>query len=189
MKFRNGTEFRFATPKYSHIWGRLLQIGGFLMLLSVYGIRSTEVARLRLSDIDWQQEAIAFTRSKGSARHLVPLRRSVGAAIVRYLKEVRPQSPHREVFLTRRAPICPISNSVVFSIVARQLRKRAPSLKHHGPHSIRHACATHLINQGFSLKEIGDHLGHRDLNATRIYAEVDLVRLREVASFDLGELL
>ena len=160
-----------------------------LMLLSVYGIRSTEVARLRLSDIDWQQEAIAFTRSKGSARHLVPLRRSVGAAIVRYLKEVRPQSPHREVFLTRRAPICPISNSVVFSIVARQLRKRAPSLKHHGPHSIRHACATHLINQGFSLKEIGDHLGHRDLNATRIYAKVDLIRLREVASFDLGELL
>jgi integrase/recombinase XerD len=39
------------------------------------------------------------------------------------------------------------------------------------------------------LKEIGDHLGHRDLNATRIYAKVDLVRLREVASFDLGELL
>ncbi len=44
-------------------------------------------------------------------------------------------------------------------------------------------------HQGLSLKEIGDHLGHRDLEATRIYAKVDLVRLREVANFDLGELL
>jgi site-specific recombinase XerD len=39
------------------------------------------------------------------------------------------------------------------------------------------------------LKEIGDHLGHRDVEATRIYAKVDLVRLREVGDFDLGELL
>jgi integrase/recombinase XerD len=77
----------------------------------------------------------------------------------------------------------------MWAIVAGQLRKRAPSLKHHGPHAIRHACATRLINQGFSLKEIGDHLSQRDLDATRIYAKVDLVRLREVATFDLGGLL
>jgi integrase/recombinase XerD len=160
-----------------------------LMLLAVYGVRSREVTRLQLSDIDWQQETILFTRSKGSARHLFPLRASVGAAIIRYLKEVRPQSSHRQVFLTRHAPISPISNAVIWPIVARQLRKRAPSLKHHGPHSIRHACATRLINQGFSLKEIGDYLGQHDPDATRIYAKVDLVRLREVASFDLGELL
>jgi site-specific recombinase XerD len=60
---------------------------------------------------------------------------------------------------------------------------------HHGPHSLRHACATHLISEGFSLKEIGDHLGHRSTSATRIYAKVDLPRLREVAAFDLGGLL
>jgi integrase/recombinase XerD len=143
----------------------------------------------RFGQFDWQQETIAFTRSKGSARHLFPLRPSVGAAIIRYLKEVRPKSPHREVFLTRRAPISPLSNGAMWAIVACQLRKRAPSLKHHGPHAIRHACATRLINQGFSLKEIGDHLGQRDPDATRIYAKVDLVRLREVATFDLGGLL
>jgi integrase/recombinase XerD len=62
-------------------------------------------------------------------------------------------------------------------------------LRHFGPHSLRHACATRLINQGLSLKEVGDHLGQRNPDATRIYAKVDLVRLREVATFDLGELL
>ncbi len=160
-----------------------------LMLLAVYGVRSREVARLQLTDIDWQRETIVFTRSKVAGSHSFPLRQSVGAAIIRYLKEVRPKSPHRQVFLTMRAPICPLSGGAMWAVVSRQLRKRALSIKHHGPHSLRHACATRLINQGLSLKEIGDHLGHRDVEATRIYAKVDLVRLREVANFDLGELL
>src|SRR6267378_3969340 len=160
-----------------------------LMLLAVYGVRSGEVARLQLTDIEWQRETITFTRSKIARSHLFPLRPSVGASIIRYLKEVRPKSPYRQVFLTRRAPVGPISNGAMWAVVSRQLRKRAPSLKHHGPHSLRHACATRLINQGLSLKEIGDHLGHRDVEATRIYAKVDLARLGEVADFDLGELL
>jgi len=160
-----------------------------LMLLAVYGVRSREVARLQLRDIDWKNGTIAFTRSKGGARHSFPLHPSVGTAIIRYLKEVRPKSPHRQVFLTRLAPIGPLSNGAIWAIVGYRLRKRAPFLKHHGPHSIRHACATRLINEGLSLKEIGDHLGQRDPEATRIYAKVDLVRLREVASFDLGGLL
>src|SRR6266852_2287299 len=160
-----------------------------LMLLAVYGVRSGEVARLQLTDIDWQRETITFTRSKTAGRHSFPLGPCVGAAIIRYLKEVRSKSLHPEVFLTRRAPVGPISNGAMWAVVSRQLRKRAPSLKHHGPHSLRHACATRLINQGLSLKEIGDHLGHRDVEATRIYAKVDLARLRDVADFDLGELL
>jgi integrase/recombinase XerD len=160
-----------------------------LMLLAVYGVRSGEVARLQLTDIDWQRETITFTRSKMAGTHSFPLSPSVGAAIIRYLKEVRPKSLHRQAFLTWRAPVGPISNGAMWAVVSRQLRKRAPSLKHHGPHSLRHACATHLINQGLSLKEIGDHLGHRDVEATRIYAKVDLARLRDVADFDLGELL
>ncbi len=160
-----------------------------LMLLAVYGVRSGEVARLQPTDIDWQRDTITFRRSKMAGSHSFPLRPSVGAAIIRYVKEVRPKSPRRQVFLTRRAPVGPLSGGAMWAVVSRQLRKRAPSLRHHGPHSLRHACATRLINQGLSLKEIGDHLGHRDVEATRIYAKVDLVRLREVADFDLGELL
>jgi hypothetical protein len=45
------------------------------------------------------------------------------------------------------------------------------------------------VEEGFSLKEIGDHLGHRSAFSTRTYAKVDLAGLREVASFDLGGLL
>jgi site-specific recombinase XerD len=51
------------------------------------------------------------------------------------------------------------------------------------------ACATHLLEQGASLKEIGDLLGHRDFRSTSIYAKVHLQQLRRVADFDLGGLL
>jgi integrase len=160
-----------------------------LLLFALYGVRSKEVARLQLSDIDWQQDKIFFTRSKGAGRHEFPLLPAVGTAIIRYLKEARPKSPHRQIFLTTVAPIGPLSGGAIWFAVSRRLRERAPLLRHFGPHSLRHACATRLINQGLTLKEVGDHLGQRDPDATRIYAKVDLVRLREVATFDLGELL
>jgi integrase len=54
-----------------------------------------------------------------------------------------------------------------------------------GPHCLRHGCAGHLVAAGISLKEIGDHLGHRGAYATRVYAKADLAGLREVADFDL----
>jgi integrase len=60
---------------------------------------------------------------------------------------------------------------------------------HRGPHSLRHACATRLLAEGLSMKEIGDHLGHRNPDSTRVYAKVDLAGLRQVADFEMGGVL
>jgi len=160
-----------------------------LMLFAVYGVRAGEVARLQLNDIEWRRETIVFTRSKLLGNHSFPLCQTVGEAIIRYLKVVRPRSSARELFLTMRAPFRPLTSGALCQLVARQLKPMGLPIKHHGPHSLRHACATRLINEGLSLKEVGDHLGHRCPETTRIYAKVDLAHLREVASFDLGGLL
>jgi len=160
-----------------------------LMLLSVYGLRAGEVARLRLEDFNWEREVIAVARSKTQRAQIYPLCRPVGDAVLRYLREGRPHSAHREVFLSLRAPIRPLSRGALTSLVTRRLHALGVTLSHYGPHSLRHACATHLLEQGLSLKAIGDHLGHRDPNATRIYAKVDLAGLRQVADFDLGGML
>ena len=157
-----------------------------LMVLAMYGVRAGEIARLKLEDIDWENESITFRRSKQLTRQPFPLAHSAAAAILKYLKEARPLSAHREVFLTTRAPFRPITSGTLWPVVARRLRPLGLSIKHHGPHALRHACATYLINQGLSLKEISDHLGHRNAETTRIYAKVDLTRLRQVAEFDLG---
>lgn len=158
-----------------------------LLLLAIYGLRSGEVVQLRLDDLDWERELLFVRRSKSQDAHVYPLARAVGDAVLRYVTDVRPSSTHREVFLTRDAPYRPL-RSGLWRIVSSRLRPLGVSLSHYGPHALRHACATYLLAQGFSMKEIGDHLGHRDPDATRIYAKVDVTGLRRVADFDLGDL-
>lgn len=161
-----------------------------LQVLAVYGLRSSELTGLCLKDIDWKNERFYLRRSKRSKPQIFPLLDSVGNAILRYLQQVRPNNYKlKEVFISRQAPYRPLSTSTIYQIVSKRLKPLNLNIKHQGPHSLRHGCATHLINEGFSLKEISDHLGHQELETTRIYAKVDLVNLRKVAEMDWGELL
>ena len=160
-----------------------------LMLFVVYGLRSEEVQGLKLEDLDWNRELIHIVRPKSRRTQQYPLTQTVGEAILRYLKQVRLHRPSRHVFLTLNAPYGPLSRSSLWKAVSERLRRLKPSIRHYGPHSLRHACATHLLSEGLSMKEIGDHLGHRNPDTTRTYAKVDLAGLREVAEFDLGGLL
>jgi site-specific recombinase XerD len=159
-----------------------------LLLLAVYGLRAGEVIRLRLEDFDWEREVLSVTRSKSQRPQIYPLSRPVGDAVLRYLREGRPRSSFREVFLTLHAPMGPLSGGALGSVVRTRLHGLGVSLAHYGAHALRHACAAHLLSEGLSLKEIGDHLGHQHPDSTRVYAKVDLAGLRQVADFDLGGL-
>jgi site-specific recombinase XerD len=159
-----------------------------LMLLAVYGLRAGEVTALCLKDFDWDQESLFIPRGKSGPRNY-PLCRPVGAAVLRYLREVRPRSDRREVFLTLVPPYRPLTAKSLGRAVYRRFHALGLVLPHYGAHMLRHACASHLLSQGLSLKEIGDHLGHRSPDATRIYAKVDLAALRTVGAVDLGDLL
>jgi site-specific recombinase XerD len=156
-----------------------------LMLLAVYGLRAGEVVGLRLENFDWERELLTVQYGKRQGPRLYPLCRSVGAAVLRYLREVRRKSARREVFLNLQAPFGPMSCSLLGHLVRKRLRALGVTLPHYGPHALRHSCATHLLAQGLSLKEIGDHLGHQSPETTRLYAKVDLVGLRAVGDFDL----
>ena len=160
-----------------------------LMLFAVYGLRSEEVQGLQLEDLDWEREIIHISRPKSRRIQQYPLTQTVGDALLRYLKDVRLHRPSRHVFLTLHAPYSPLSRSSMWKAVNDRLRPLKVSIRHQGPHSLRHACATHLLSQGLSMKVIGDHLGHRSAESTFAYAKVDFAGLREVAEFDLGGLL
>jgi len=160
-----------------------------LMLLVVYGVRAGEATALRLQDFDWESEKLSVPHGKSQRPRIYPLCRSVGDAVLRYVRQVRPLSPHREVFLTMLAPFRPLTANGLGAIVRGRFQALGLHLPHYGPHMLRHACATRLVAQGLSLKEIGDHLGHVGPDSTRIYAKVDLVALRAVADFSLEDLL
>jgi integrase/recombinase XerD len=159
-----------------------------LLLFAVYGLRAGEVANLRLEDIDWEHDRLTVRRSKPGRSQVYPLVPVVGRAIIRYLKAARPRCAFRELFLKILAPIGPMTSKSLYSVVAHRIKRPGIQAPHRGPHVLRHACAGHLLARGLSLKEIGDHLGHRSLESTRVYAKVDLRGLREVAAFDLGGL-
>jgi len=159
-----------------------------LLLLAVYGLRSGEVRRLRLDDIDWEKDRLSVVRSKSWRRELLPLEPHTGNAMARHLRQGRPKCDSRCVFVTLKAPFHPLSAGALYHLVSHRLLPVAGPGNSRGPHALRHACARRLVDAGLSLKEIGDHLGHRSPDATRIYAKVGLASLRLVAMEDLGGL-
>ena len=99
------------------------------------------------------------------------------------------KSRNKYLFLCKRAPHEQLSTSTIYKLVRDELKGKGLELRHYGPHSLRHTCATRLINTGHSLKEIADLLGHVGLDTTRIYAKVDIKNLRKVADMDWEGLL
>lgn len=174
----------------SHLLGKGIRDYAMLLLLSIYGMRCGEVTGLKLKDIDWRDETIYLRRSKNGRPQVLPLLPIVGDAIIRYIKEVRFNDVKEErIFLKMDAPHHPVGNHAVYHMVSTALKEKGVELKHYGAHSIRHACATRLINTGHTMKEIADLLGHVQLNTTAIYAKVDFNGLRQVADMDWSDLL
>ena len=160
-----------------------------LSLLIHYGLRRGEVERLTLDDIDWVAETLHVMRPKLRRPQCYPLWAPVGEAILRYLQQARPRCAERAVFLIMKAPHRPLSGASIGAMVAMRLTRQGVKLSRVGAHCLRHACAAQLMDAGFTLKQIGDHLGHRSMNSTRIYTKIDIQGLRQVAELDLGALL
>jgi site-specific recombinase XerD len=151
-----------------------------LLLMTTYGLRSAEVCRLQLDDLDWARGRLHVVRVKSGRHEWLPMEPHTGAALARYLRVARPRTICRALFLTVRAPIRPLSSSGLYNVVAHRLRAVADVPRGRGPHGLRHACARRLMAAGMSFKTIGDHLGHRSPEATEIYAKVDAASLRAV---------
>ena len=118
-----------------------------------------------------------------------PLSSSVGEALVDYLRHGRPQTTDRHVFFRAVAPVEPIGPAAVSSRARHYLLKAGVPVPRPGSHTLRHTCVQRLVDADFSLKTIGDFVGHRSPRSTEIYAKVAVESLREVALGDGEEVL
>ena len=149
-----------------------------MLLVARLGLRSVEISRLELDDVDWRRGELVV-RGKARRQDRLPLPREVGAALSAYLIGRGEQPGSRRVFFTCRAPRQPIRPDLVNDVVERAcLRAGVPRF---GPHRMRHALAGELLRNGAGLLAIGQVLRHQDLATTALYAKVDLDRLRSVA--------
>lgn len=152
-----------------------------LLLLARLGLRSGEVACITLDDIDWRAGRLSVLGKSGQ-RNSLPLPAEVGKAIAAYLKNGRPKSTSRSVFLRAKAPPRGLQGaSGIGSIVRHALLRSGVDAPTLGAHQFRHGLATEMLRRGASLGEIGDLLGHRNPQTTMIYTKVDIQALRELA--------
>ena len=160
-----------------------------LLLLVSYGLRGREIAALTLDDIDWKRERLAIPERKAGHSTAFPLSAVVGAALVDYLRNARPATSDRHVFFRTMAPVQPIEAAAVCSRARHYLLKAGVEVPRPGSHTLRHTCVQRLVDADFSLKTIGDFVGHRSPASTQIYGKVAVEPLRRVALGDGEEVL
>ena len=93
------------------------------------------------------------------------------------------------MFIGAYAPYVPLSYVAASYVAKRYLCKAGIKVSRPGSHTLRHTCVQRLVDSGFSLKTIGDFVGHRTPDATRIYAKVNIAALRLVALGDGEDVL
>jgi len=160
-----------------------------LLLLVTYGLRAREVGALTLDDIDWKRDHLHIRGRKAGHSTAYPLAPPVGEALLDYLKQGRPATTERAVFFRAYAPYSPLSRVAVSMRAKWYLQKAGIKVPRPGSHTLRHTCVQRLVDSGFSLKTIGDFVGHGTPDATKIYAKVNVQALREVALGDGEEVL
>lgn len=160
---------------------RCLRDRAILLLLVQLGLRASDVARLRLPDLEWEQGTLRVV-GKGRYEVRLPLPQEAGDALLQYLVARPDLGATDHVFLRLIAPFTPfVSNHCVSGVVKRALKKAGVHSAAKGAHLLRHTAATEMLRHGVPLDRIGLVLRHRSLDMTAYYAKVDIGLLKQVA--------
>lgn len=160
-----------------------------LLLVIQMGLRAEDIRQLKLSNLKWSgnpnKSILEFSQSKTGKLLSLPIPVDVAVALIDYLKNGRPASDSKYVFLKHNAPHTPFSrnnglNNIIFRLANRAGIQFTCDTKH-GMHSLRHTFATNLIMHGVPLKIASELLGHTSVLSTDVYIKTDIPALRECA--------
>lgn len=131
-----------------------------------YGLRVSEVALLRRQDVDFDRKRVVVKRVKGGVWAERPLFESTEKLLLGYLRSV--PAGTEPLFPGRRGPLRKRQIQALFT----RYRDRARLDRRYTTHCLRHSIATHLLDAGLSMTFVQDHLGHKNIQSTTIYARV-----------------
>jgi integrase len=155
-----------------------------LVLAARYGLRPSDIRQLRLEDLQWRAGLITIRQAKTGRPLVLPLLTEVAAALVEYLRDGRPATEARQLFVRLRAPFDPfVGTNNLASIIRTALRRAGLTERpgRRGLYLFRHTLATRLLAGECPIKTISDVLGHVSSDTTMEYANIDLRGLRRVA--------
>jgi len=155
----------------------------FLELLYGLGLRLGEACALNLSDVDLPSRSLRVMRSKTGREACLPLAEATARWLARYLRAGRPclayDVSQSAVFLSMvgsRAAANTMMGRLKQLVCAADLPRALTC------HSLRHACATHLLQNDADLRAVQELLGHVNLNSTQFYTHLDIRDLHEMIS-------
>ena len=160
-----------------------------ILLLAVrYGMRADDIRSLELSSFDWDNNKFSFIQKKSPKRVEFPLLSDVQLAILDYFKNGRPDktlTKSRNVFVRHNAPYDAFGqDNNLHSIVSKYMKRSGIDMQNyrkHGLHSLRHAIAGNLLEQGVPIATIAEILSHSSTETTRIYTKIGLGELETCA--------
>lgn len=167
-----------------------LRDAAYITIASELGMRSKDIADLKLSDFDWEACSIAFTQSKTGKANPLPLNEKTGQAIIDYLK-VRPETDCEYLFVNMNPPYDKMKSfNTSFDKYVNRSGVTIPAEAHHNLHSLRATVATRLLEEGVTPDDIASFLGHSDRESLHNYIRMDIENLRNCAlSFENGEFI
>ena len=147
-----------------------------LLLATRLGLRSSDIAGLQFSNLDWDRNIIRLIQYKTKREIELPLLKDVGEAIINYVKYGRPSSSSKQIFLSSLAPYNPVNGAVVSLSVKKIIShsKIDTTDRKKGPHAMRHTLASQLLRNGVSLPVISETLGHKSTQTTMSYLRIDI---------------
>jgi len=152
-----------------------------LELLYAGGLRVGEICSLREEDLHLDQ-ARAQVRGKGDKERIVPLGEKAVAAIEAYLQRGRPALAkarvQRALFLSKNGR--PLTRQWVWEMVRAASSGLLAGGAKASPHTLRHSCATHMVEHGADLRSVQTLLGHADIATTQVYTHVAMEHLKQV---------
>lgn len=154
-----------------------------VLLINRLGLRSSDVANLRIGSISFEEKVIQFTTLKTDVFQVLPLTEELANALNDYILNGRPQSDADYLFLISYAPYLPISPIAIHGIYSKYLSKAEIdySNRKHGGHAFRASLSSAMINNGLTYDEVRKVLGHTDADAISHYARLDIEKLRLAA--------
>lgn len=154
-----------------------------ILLIARLGLRSSDVANLRFSNIDWENDMIRLTQVKTGNLLELPLLEDVGEAIINYLKNARPKTDSDHVFIRQMPPYTDFKPGAVGGLVRVHLQRSGIHLegKKKGSHTLRHSLASRLLEHEIPLPVISEILGHTNTETTMTYLRIDITELRKCA--------
>ena len=154
-----------------------------ILLITRLGLRSSDVASLRFSNIDWDNEKISLTQVKTGNPLELPLLGDVGESIIHYLQNGRPQTDSDHVFVRQVPPYTAFQPGCVGGMVRAHLQRAGIRVegRKKGSHTLRHSLASRLLEHEIPLPVISEILGHTTTQTTMTYLRIDMNELKKCA--------